>query len=107
MLFRSLVHFPVRLIPRSVDKKEEANSNMQFVDCENVLFTKPSGRVSLSSHLAVSMWACESLSSPEPSPIKLEGPGFHVHKRRTLPVLVASYVLWSAILTFLASTALI
>ena len=29
------------------------------------------------------------------------------HERRTLPVLVASYVLWSAILTLLASTALI
>ena len=57
---------------------------MQFSDCENVLFTKPSGRVSFSLHLAVSMSACESLSSPEPSPIKLEGPGFHVHSRMKL-----------------------
>ena len=62
---------------------------MQFSDCENVLFTKPSGRVSFSSHWAVSMSACESLSSPEPSPIKLEGPGFHVHERRTMSLSAA------------------
>ena len=35
------------------------------------------------------MSACESLSSPEPSPIKLEGPGFHVHKLRTLSLSAA------------------